>query len=94
MAGGHTHLQMARQIDEAMLINPGSVGMAYDRTAEDKVELAAWAEYAVLMLAEDAFRVELRKVAFDVEAHRTAIRRSGMPYADFWTSAWARAGRL
>jgi putative phosphoesterase len=94
MAGGHTYLQMARQIDEAMLINPGSVGMAYDRAAEDEVELAAWAEYAVLMLAEDAFRVELRKVAFDVEAHLTAIRRSGMPYADFWTSAWARAGRL
>src|SRR6185369_928133 len=91
MAGGHTHLQMVRQIDEAMLINPGSVGMAYDRGAEDEVELAAWAEYAV---PEDAFRVELRKVAFDVEAHLTAIRRSGMPYADFWTSAWARAGRL
>jgi putative phosphoesterase len=94
LAGGHTHMQMARWLDGSLLFNPGSVGMAYDWRRNDKVELAAWAEYAVLTLAEATFRTELRRVAFDLEAHLGAIRRSGLPNEDHWISAWSRASRL
>jgi hypothetical protein len=87
-------MQMVRQIDGTTFINPGSVGMAYYRSAEGRTEFAAWAEYAVLTLAGNVFRVELRKVAFDLDAHLAAIRRSGMPNADFWMSAWALAARF
>ena len=93
MAGGHTHLQMLRRIDQTVLINPGSVGMAYDRASED-AEFAAWAEYAVLTLTADAFRAKFRRTVFDREAHLSAIRTSGMPNADFWAAAWSRATRL
>jgi putative phosphoesterase len=92
MAGGHTHLQMLRRIDKATFINPGSIGMAYDSHAG--AEFAAWAEYAVLTLANGVFRAELRKVAFNVESHVAAIRASRMPHADFWLAAWARAAKL
>lgn len=31
LAGGHTHLQWTRYVDGALYVNPGSVGLAYDR---------------------------------------------------------------
>ena len=32
LAGGHTHLQWTRYVDGALYVNPGSVGLAYDRS--------------------------------------------------------------
>ncbi len=29
--GGHTHFQVVRRIDESTFVNPGSIGMAYDK---------------------------------------------------------------
>jgi putative phosphoesterase len=94
MAGGHTHMQMARSLDGTMFINPGSVGMAYDTAPAEGFRFAAYAEYAVITSAVDSSRVELRRAAFDLEVHLAALRKSGMPNSDFWTSAWARASPL
>ena len=35
MAAGDTHLRMLRRIDAVALINPGSVGMAYDSASDN-----------------------------------------------------------
>jgi predicted phosphodiesterase len=55
LAGGHTHLQWARRIDGALFVNPGSVGLAYDRFTDPPV-VAQVAEYAIVTRASVEFR--------------------------------------
>ena len=94
--GGHTHFQVVRRIDESTFVNPGSIGMAYDRTrgAPGEIRFAAWAEFAILQLSASGWDVCLRRAPFDVGQHIAAIRSSGMPDADWWSSAWKVAAGL
>jgi len=55
LAGGHTHLQWTRYVDGALYVNPGSVGLAYDRYA-DEPQPTAVAEYAVVTGGSVEFR--------------------------------------
>lgn len=57
--GGHTHLQMLRRHRDGLLLNPGSVGLAYDRVPAPDLPAGAvrnppWGEYAILTVAGDA----------------------------------------
>lgn len=90
-AGGHTHFAMVRRFGSAYVINPGSVGMAYDRThpAED-IHFAGWAEYALVTVGGNGVSIDLRRVAYDKRLVVDAIRASGMPHADWLASEWAR----
>lgn len=73
---GHTHLQFRRiAADGTELVNPGSVGMPLDGDLR--------AAYATI--TEDGV-VELHRVAYDVEATRSALTALGEP----WT-AWVLA---
>jgi predicted phosphodiesterase len=55
LAGGHTHLQWTRYVDGALYVNPGSVGLAYDRFDDEAVPTAI-AEYAVVTGGSVEFR--------------------------------------
>ncbi|HEX4323286.1 MAG TPA: metallophosphoesterase family protein [Gaiellaceae bacterium] len=88
LAGGHTHLQWTRRIDDGIYVNPGSVGISYDRH-EDPPVLRALAEWALVTVAEGAAAVEFRQVPYAVEDVRAAARRSGRPYADEWAAQWS-----
>jgi predicted phosphodiesterase len=55
LAGGHTHLQWARYVDGALYVNPGSVGLAYDRF-EDAPQPKQVAEYAIVSGGSVEFR--------------------------------------
>jgi predicted phosphodiesterase len=55
LAGGHTHLQWTRYVDGALYVNPGSVGLAYDRFDSEKAP-SAFAEYALVTGASIEFR--------------------------------------
>jgi putative phosphoesterase len=66
---GHTHQAFVQHIKDATVINPGAVGRALDGDPR--------AAYAVLDTTSRA--VDLRRVAYDVEAAAHAIVRSGMP---------------
>jgi predicted phosphodiesterase len=55
LAGGHTHLQWTRYVDGALYVNPGSVGLAYDRFA-DPPEPVPVAEYALVTGGSVEFR--------------------------------------
>jgi predicted phosphodiesterase len=55
LAGGHTHLQWARYVDGALYVNPGSVGLAYDRF-EDDPQPKQVAEYAIVSGGSVEFR--------------------------------------
>jgi putative phosphoesterase len=81
LAGGHTHLQWTRRIEGGIYVNPGSVGVSYDRHPEPPV-LRPLAEWALVTVAEGTVGVEFRQIPYAVEDFAAAARRSGRPYAD------------
>jgi predicted phosphodiesterase len=87
LAGGHTHLQWTRRIGEALYVNPGSVGLSYDRHADPPV-LRALAEWALVTVVDGTVAVEFRQVPYAVEDARAAAKGSGRPYADEWAAQW------
>lgn len=88
LTGGHTHLQWTRRIGDALYVNPGSVGISYDRHADPPV-LRPLAEWALVTVDDAAVAVEFRQVAYSVEEVVAAAMRSGRPYADEWAAQWA-----
>jgi predicted phosphodiesterase len=87
LAGGHTHLQWTRRIEDALYVNPGSVGISYDRHA-DPLVLRPLAEWALVTVADGTVAVEFRQVPYAVEDVHAATKRSGRPYADEWAAQW------
>jgi predicted phosphodiesterase len=89
-AGGHTHIQMLRRHRDVLVLNPGSVGLAYDRVPAPgtPVRNPPWGEYAIVTAARSRLSVELRRVPFDVKALQRAARESGMPYVEWWSAEW------
>jgi len=87
LAGGHTHLQWTRRIGEALYVNPGSVGISYDRH-EDPPVLRPLAEWALVTASGGAAAVEFRQVPYAIDEVRAAAQRSGRPYADEWAAQW------
>lgn len=87
LAGGHTHLQWTRGIGDALYVNPGSVGISYDRHA-DPLVLRPLAEWALVTVADGAVAVEFRQVPYAVEDVQAAAKRSGRPRADEWAAQW------
>jgi len=88
LAGGHTHLQWTRRIGDALYVNPGSVGISYDRHRDPPV-LRTLAEWALVTIEDGAVGVEFRQVPYALEEVQAAARRSGRPHADEWAAQWA-----
>ena len=88
-AGGHTHLQLVRHFDSALVVNPGSVGVALaaDRPSSPVLPVAHYALAAVDDLDVDA---TMRHVAFDATAAAARADASGMPYGDQWAEILSR----
>ena len=88
VAGGHTHLQWTRRIGDALYVNPGSIGISYDRHAEEPPVLRPLAEWALVTVADGTVAVEFRQVPYAPEDVQAASRQSGRPYADEWAAQW------
>ena len=91
LAGGHTHTQWTRRIGSALFVNPGSVGLAYDRhQPEDDFSLAPVAEYAIVFVDRLGVGVEFRRVRYSYEELQEAILGSGRPHASEFAAEWRR----
>jgi predicted phosphodiesterase len=88
MAGGHTHEQFVRRLDETIVLNPGSVGLPYETLRAGGARNPPWAEYAVLTAEGGRLDVLLRRVPVDQAAIRQALLDSGMPHAAWWAADW------
>jgi predicted phosphodiesterase len=88
--GGHTHEQFARRYREAIVANPGSVGMSFVKAfgADDGTNLPV-AEYALLQVLAGEPNLHLRRVPYDLEVYREAVLESGMPHAEAWLAQFA-----
>lgn len=88
LAGGHIHVQWAREIDGALYVNPGSVGLAWDRHQLD-FKIVAVAEWALVTIDALGIAAEFRKVPYSRSDAILVARESGRPYASQWADQWA-----
>ncbi len=86
--GGHTHMQMFRRHRRSLVLNPGSVGLAFDHAwpFDNTVHNPPWAEYAIIDTLNGVLNVELHRVSFDVQTFIQVTLASGMPHAEWSTS--------
>lgn len=91
MAGGHTHVQMLRRYRKGFILNPGSVGLSFERKrfCED-VYNPPWGEYALVSWENARLSVELKRVPVDIGAVTGAMLESGMPHAELWAKDWRK----
>ena len=89
-AGGHTHLQLLRRLDGALVVNAGSVGVPLAPEAPPPEGPPSFAEYAIVSIVDGAVDVELRRVTVDTRAAGAAARRSGIPYREQWAAILGR----
>ena len=89
LAGAHTHFQLVRRHGESLLVNAGSVGLAFRRREPGVMRISPWAEYGVVVRADGRLSVELRRTDYDVERFLESMRASGMPHADWWAELWS-----
>ncbi len=91
MAGGHTHVPLARRYRDMTIVNPGSVGLplARDPATDAIYNRASLAEYALVSWRDGALDVAQRRVAVDADAVRLDATASGMPHPERWRGDWS-----
>jgi predicted phosphodiesterase len=90
MAGGHTHIQMLRQHHGHLLVNPGSVGLAFkDYVRLGSGTILGHAEYAVVEEAAGTIGVSLRRVPLDKDELRRTHMQSDHPLRDYLLSQYS-----
>jgi predicted phosphodiesterase len=88
LAGGHTHQPFLRRFYDKIVLNPGSVGRAYEIWPDGTVHDSPWAEYALVSYHAGQVQVDLRRVPYDVKALRAYTRTTAMPHRDWWCKNW------
>jgi predicted phosphodiesterase len=89
MAGGHTHVQMLRQHNGLILLNPGSVGMPFEQMPfEGAPRVLPQAEYAIVSWQDGVLGVELRRVPIDMTLVKQAALDSNLPEYEDWIHNW------
>lgn len=87
-AGGHTHIRMLRAWDKREIVNPGSVGLAFEHFLAGNPRVPPWAEFAMLSIAAGAVSIDFRRLPYDQSATIRAMHERGMPHAAWWTESW------
>jgi predicted phosphodiesterase len=82
---GHTHLPEVRDLGWKVIVNDGSAGYAFDGDAT-----ASW---ALIDVADDEVRAEIRRTTFDTLAVANAISARGLA-GDVYRAATVRTGKL
>jgi predicted phosphodiesterase len=89
VAGGHTHIRMLRAYRGREIVNPGSVGLAYQFSPDGSIRVPPWAEFALLSQADTgAVSVDFRRVSYDRDATVRAMTEREMPHAAWWAADW------
>ena len=90
LAGGHTHLQMARQHRGMLLVNPGSLGLPFREYASGGPPvILPFAEYAIVDARADGVSVDLRRVTLDRQALATQVEGWDNPLAASLRASYA-----
>jgi predicted phosphodiesterase len=84
-AGGHTHVQMLRQHDGRLILNPGSVGMPFQNyVSGGPPTILPHTEYAIVEgSARGVVTVSLKRVPLDKRALKEQAALTGFPLRDY-----------
>jgi predicted phosphodiesterase len=92
LTGGHTHIQMLRQHRGQLLVNPGSVGLPFERFVHHRPPtVLSHAEYGIVESSGRSISVSLRRVALDRAALAEAARSWDSPLASFLVAQYERS---
>ncbi len=92
LAGGHSHQPLLRRHRDRMLLNPGSVGVPFERVDPGRItRTPPWAEYLTLRWDDAALELSWRRVPLDNDAVIADYRASGMPHVDTFTEGRRRS---
>lgn len=72
--GGHTHIPMDRDLGDWRMVNPGSIGFPFDGDSR--------AAYALVNFENGTAEVNIRRVAYDIEAVITKLQQQDHPMLD------------
>jgi putative phosphoesterase len=90
LAGGHTHIQMLRQYHGRLLVNPGSVGLAFkDYVGGRTPTILSHAEYAMVEEFDGVVGVCLRRVPLDKRQLSQAQRETEHPLGPWLLEQYA-----
>ena len=88
-AGGHSHVQMLRSFLGSVIVNPGSIGLAFRRGPPGRRHYhCAVAEYAFVNSFRGTLSLDSVSIPYSLSELRSAVRKSGMPNPDWWLSDW------
>jgi predicted phosphodiesterase len=82
---GHIHRPFVRRVGEMLVVNSGSVSLAYDGDPR--------ASYLLIEEAKEGATATIRRVAYDVELESRRMVERGTPHAE-WVAAMLRCGRF
>lgn len=83
LTGGHTHLQQVRRLGSSIFLNPGSIGLAFDRRQpEGDLLVDPLAEYAVITVDGENLSIDFRRVPYSTEEYVEAVLASNRPGRD------------
>lgn len=90
MAGGHTHVPMVRRHRDRFVVNPGSVGLPFERyVGGGPPRILAAAEYAVVEARGGDVSATLRRVPVDRTALRDAARAWSQPLGGYLVAQYS-----
>nr|WP_249039043.1 metallophosphoesterase family protein [Deinococcus radiopugnans] len=85
--GGHTHQPLLRSLNGWRLLNPGSVGLPFEKRGGKYVNPAR-AESLLLDWTEGDWAVTFRRVPYPLAPLKEGILASGMPHARWLAAEW------
>ncbi|ANE43722.1 metallophosphoesterase family protein [Deinococcus puniceus] len=85
--GGHTHQPLHRELDGWVLLNPGSVGLPFQKRGDRYVNLAR-AEYLMLRRTGAGWQPTFHRVPYDVADVRRGILSRGLPHSRWLAQEW------
>ncbi|MBI5931499.1 MAG: metallophosphoesterase family protein [Chloroflexi bacterium] len=88
MVGGHTHLPFLRRLHDKIILNPGSIGLAFTPTPDGRELNNNRAEYLILTVERGRVSVEFRQLVYPLDQYFQAVQNSGMPHQDWWLPLW------
>ncbi|MCQ3932373.1 MAG: metallophosphoesterase [Chloroflexi bacterium] len=88
MIGGHTHLPLFRRLHDQIILNPGSIGLAFTPTPDGRELNNNRAEYLILTAERGRLSVEFRQVVYSLDHYIQMVQKSGMPHQAWWLSLW------
>lgn len=91
LASGHTHIQMLRQHNGMLWVNPGSVGMPFRAYVHGQPpQIMRHAEYAIVDAEANAVSVTHKRVAVDLTAVRAAVMACDNPLRAMLAAQYAQ----